>query len=115
MMQLLDAYFEARQKVFDYFGYNEDWRVIPLQDYTDTFWCIEDGTLYWADDEKTLLALPGDHYSAPIWTYRHLPKHVYEGEEFTMAVIDTQTDGNKFLAVLDNSKKREIPEDVERW
>lgn len=36
-----------------------------------------------------------------------LPKWVYEGLEFTMVVVDTHIDGNKFLAVYDNKKRVE--------
>src|SRR6478752_5988412 len=46
-----------------------------------------------------------DYYSDPIYTNRHLPKYVYRGAEFTMICVDTQIDGNKFLAIYDNSKE----------
>lgn len=31
-MELLDKYNDLREQVFAYFGYVEDWRVIPLDD-----------------------------------------------------------------------------------
>lgn len=33
-MKLLAQYFQIQQQIFDYFGYAENWRVIPLDDQT---------------------------------------------------------------------------------
>jgi len=46
-----------------------------------------------------------DYYEDTIYQQRFLPKYIYEGLEYTMISVDTQTDGNKFLAVFDNKKK----------
>ena len=35
-MELLDRYFALQAEIFAYFGYVEDWRVIPLDDLTKT-------------------------------------------------------------------------------
>lgn len=40
-MELYDKFEESRQAVFDYFGYVEDWVVIPLDDKTDYFWELD--------------------------------------------------------------------------
>jgi hypothetical protein len=42
-MKLLDTYNEIRKQIFDYFGYVEDWVVIPLDDATEYYWCLVDG------------------------------------------------------------------------
>lgn len=38
-MKQLDDYFALQQAIFQYFGYREDWRILPLDDcrefYTD--------------------------------------------------------------------------------
>jgi hypothetical protein len=52
------------------------------------------------DDEDA-----GNYYSNEIYTQRHLPKWIYRGAEYTMIVVDTHTDGNKFLQIFDNSKE----------
>ena len=39
-MKLLDKFFKARQRVFDYFGYVENWRVFPLDDATEYYWYL---------------------------------------------------------------------------
>ncbi len=111
-MKLLDDYFELRKKVFTYFGYEEDWKVIPLDDQTDVHWFLDqrgsdDGSVVWSDEPFTeeIIKHGGGVYSAEIFTYRHLDKFVYRGPEFTMVVVDTHTDGNKFLMVFDNAKE----------
>ncbi len=40
-MKLLKEYFELQTKIHDYFGYEEDWKVIPLEDSTDFYWCCD--------------------------------------------------------------------------
>jgi hypothetical protein len=36
-MQLLKDYFALQQQIHDYFGYEEDWVTIPLDDATDMY------------------------------------------------------------------------------
>ena len=42
-MKLLDDYFKLQKEVYDYFGYVEDWVVIPLEDGTEYFWKLHEG------------------------------------------------------------------------
>lgn len=110
-MQLLDRYNEAIQAVHDYFGYVEDWVRIPLDDGRDSFWRIVGGEAYggwlhYADSEEELNEQRGNYYVSEIYTQRFLPKWVYRGAEYTLVSIDTRTDGNKYLIVLDNAKER---------
>lgn len=109
-MKALDDYFSLQKQIYDYFGYVEDWVVIPLDDQRSMFWRIEGGEGYggevmWAETVEKLNS-DGDYYSGPVYTQRFLPKWVYRGAEFTMICVDTHTDGNKFLMVFDNTKER---------
>ena len=110
-MELLDRYNEAIAAVHAYFGYVEDWRVIPLDDGREHYWYLDGGeahgaTLHYAYSEEELTTEEGNYYEAAVYTYYHLPKWVYRGPEYTMVSIDTQTDGNKFLMVLSNERER---------
>lgn len=108
-MKLLDDYFNLRNQVFDYFGYVEDWKVIPLDDSRGYYWRLSDeDTVEFADTEEELESQSGNYYENEIFPYCHLPKHVYRGEEYTMVVVDTRTDGNKFLQILSNCKERTL-------
>lgn len=105
-MKLLDDYFALQQQILDYFGYVEDWVAIPLDDGRAFFWHLRGegpGTLEFADGALKLGT--GEGYEHEIYTQRFLPKWVYRGADYTMVCVDTRTDGNKFLMVLDNAKE----------
>ncbi len=111
-MKLLDDAITATEAVYNYFGYKEDWRVIPLSDETIYFWRVDQdeatgqGSVTFADSIGELESGDGNCYSHEIYTQRHLPKWVYRGEDYTMISCDTHTDGNKFLCVFDNKKEQ---------
>ena len=110
-MRLLNDYFNMQQQIYNYFGYVEDWRVLPIEDSTEYYWHItgeESGCeVKFAKYEENLFeGTMEDGYSNEIYTQRHLPKWVYRGADYTMTVVDTNTDGNKFLQIFDNSKER---------
>lgn len=109
-MELLDKYNELREQVFAYFGYVEDWRVIPLDDSRMYFWKLtgegRGAVVKYADSEEELAAEEGQYYEDEIYTQRHLPKWVYRGAEYTMISCDPGTDGNKFLRIFSNENER---------
>lgn len=108
-MEMLDRYLKLQKEIFDYFGYAEDWHVFPIDDAREYFWRIEGGdtgTVCFAETEKELSEKDGQYYENEIYTQRHLPKWVYRGAEYTLIVVDTHTDGNKFLKIFSNSLER---------
>lgn len=109
-MKMLDEYFELQEKVFSYFGYMEDWRVLPLDDCREYYWYLtgegHGDNVCFAKTEKELTEQDGNYYENEIYTQRHLPKWVYRGAEYTLVVVDTHTDGNQLLSVFANSKER---------
>ncbi len=108
-MQLLTELLDIQQKIFDYFGYKQDWRILPLDDARDYFWRLEGGetgAVRFAETEEDLQGESEEYYENEIYTQRHLPKWVYRGEEYTMICVDTHTDGNQLLQVFDNAKER---------
>jgi hypothetical protein len=107
---LLDEHQSAREKIFEYFGYVEDWCVYPIEDARCYIWYTDGDRVVFGDED----AEPGDHYSNTVYRQRFLPKWVYEGDEFTMILVDTHVDGNKFLQIFDNSK-RLSKEQAEAW
>jgi hypothetical protein len=106
-MQLLDQYFEIQKQVYEHFGYVEDWVVIPLDDAREYFWRCDGHTVGFAKTVEELESQDGNYYENEVYTQRFLPKWVYEADDFTMICVDTRTDGNKFLQVFDNDKRRE--------
>lgn len=111
-MKLLKQYFDLQKKIYDYFGYEEDWVVIPLDDCTNRYWSLIQnqyggGHVFWGDAGKCLtledITKGESIYSGVIYTQRFLPKWVFRGAEYTMVSVDTQCDGNKLLMVFDNN------------
>jgi hypothetical protein len=102
----LDKYFKLRQEIFDYFGYVEDWVVLPFDDARDYYWRLrqeENGSGYVEFGGPS----PEDIgiYINEIYTQRFLPKWVYRGKDYTMICVNPRVDGNRFLQIFDNSKE----------
>lgn len=105
---LLASHEASKSALFDYFGYREDWRVLPVDDATQYLWRLDGegpGTVRFADTDEQLNS-DGDYYENEIYMQRHLPKWVYRGADYTMIVVDTHTDGNQFLQIFANAKRR---------
>lgn len=103
-------------KIYNHFGYVEDWAVIPLEDSTASHWCLlqnEDGTgkVWFSDAPFTVEGIESGEvlYSCDIYTQRFLPKWVYRADDYTMICVDPRTDGNKFLMIFDNEKELKDP------
>ena len=102
-MKLLDEYSKLKEEIYNYFGYIEDWVVIPIEDRREYFWDLGNNEVIYAENENDFNT--GNYYEDEIYTQRFLTKWVYEKEDYTMICVDTHTDGNKFLAIYDNSKR----------
>ena len=121
-MKLIDDYEKAKQAIYDHVGFTEDWVVFPLDDATYMFWLTFSDNVWYAKTEaelkkgmyQELVELPGEGeaaaeiYSDWIYTQRHYPKHVYEGDELTMIFCDPQTDNCKWFRLFDNAKRVKI-------
>lgn len=108
---LIDSYFEAKDKIHEAFGYEPDWKEIPLEDRRGCHWMIvgseRTGSVVWSDKPFTeeLVIAGKEIYSGPIYTQRFLPKWVYRTDTHVLVSVDTQTDGNKFLMIFDVDKE----------
>lgn len=116
-MDIIQEYFDLQVKVHEYFGYHEDWVVIPLVDHRDMYWILyehinADGETYGADInyyEKPIedgYEEDGEHYHATLYTQRFLSKWIYRGEDYTMICMDTRSDGNKYMGIFNNKKEQ---------
>lgn len=127
---IVDKYFRLRKSIFDKFGYQEDWRHFPIEDYRDVYWTLDrsESSVTFAeteenlriglidlgivDDEETRFALKKtkipDYYQDNVYTYRHLSRYVYPAHDYTMILVDTYTDGNILLKIFDNKKERTV-------
>lgn len=106
-MEKLEQYFKLQKEIYDYFGYKEDWVVIPIEDAREYYWWLSGegrgGEVKFAKEKQYVFeGTEKDGYSNEIYTQRFLPKWVYRGKDYTMICVDTHTDGNKFLQIFDN-------------
>lgn len=108
-MQILDKYFGLRKQILDYFGYKEDWRIIPLDDCRQYYWYLTgesaEDRVYFAKSENELSEQHGECYENSIYAYGDLERWVYRGVGYTLVVVDTHTNGNKLLSIFDNAKE----------
>lgn len=105
-MKLLDNYNEVLDELYNYFGFEEDWTVYPIDDRRKYWWELDSSEVRFYDSKEAYEQQDDGHtYADEILNHRFYPKAVYEGLEFTMIMVDTHTDGNKFLAIYDNSKQ----------
>ncbi len=115
---MIDDYFKLQEQIYNYFGYVENWAVIPLEDRRDYWWHEDGSEVHYTTTESNMKALiendfnydnaecdGNTYYADEIYTQRFLTKWVYRAEDYTMICVDTHTDGNKFLAIYDNKKE----------
>lgn len=105
-MKQLDEYNKAETELFKYFGFKEEWAIYSVDDRREYYWKLNAVEVSYYDTKEAYDKQDGGHtYKDEILYHRFYPKAVYEGEEFTMIMVDMYVDGNKFLAIYDNSKK----------
>jgi len=118
-VEQVDTYKISLDKIYDYFGYKEKCYVFPIDDCRDYYWDIEKHKVVFCKDKKNMILdeqnnkwTHPDDCDDDFYSHEHFyvhedekRKNVYEGLNFTMIVVDTRTDGNKFLCIFDNSKR----------
>lgn len=110
----LDRYLDRRYEVHEYFGYKEDWVAIPIDDRREYWWGLDGegpGRVGYSTTKSSVLRglfdgdLVFDYFEDVIYTQCYLPRWVYRGLDFTMICVDTNVDGNRFLAIYSNAKE----------
>lgn len=106
-MQQLKQYDEARQDIYNYFNYEEEWRVFPIADYTRYYWKLSSETrpdsVMFSDSKEIVLEEDGN--SKYFYHEEICRGQVMTGKEYTAIIVDTNTDGNIFFSVFSNDKK----------
>ena len=110
-MKLLKDYFKLEKEIKNYFGYVEQWKAIPLSDETDMYWFIANNQCVYSDEPISLEKMleVGPHYSFVLYG----KQSIYRKDDYTMLVVDTNTDFNIFLMIFDNEKECKDPKIIE--
>ncbi|WP_226035699.1 hypothetical protein [Aquibacillus saliphilus] len=103
-MDIISKFFNQQQEIYDYFGFVEDWVVLPFDDRRGFAWKLTGSEVSFGRRED-IINDTGNQYVDSIYKQRFYDKWVYVGEDYTMVMVDTQTDGNRFLAIFDNDRR----------
>jgi len=120
-MDLIEKYKSALQEIYDHIGFEEDWSVFPVDDSTECYWIFGDalekllekkggdwffGDLVFSPSKEDLLnSNESNIYSNEILHHRFYKKSIFVGEKYTGILVDTHSDGNKFLQIFENDKQ----------
>jgi hypothetical protein len=104
-MDIIEEYFKLLEEVYEYFGFKEDYVIFALEDRRDYEWVLIDDDVVQYGNREDILNDTGEYYEDEIYKQRFYNKWIYRGKDYTMIMVDTHTDGNKFLAVFDNKKE----------
>ncbi len=102
--ELLSEYARLEQEILAHFNYEPQWREYLIRDYRDLWWGLVGHTLYYqyennlATDE---VLRQGNFCTAEVRSVYH------SADGHTMVCLDTNTDGNKYLGVFEDSKRVE--------
>ena len=100
-MKILDRYNSILEELYNYFGYTEGWKVYPIDDSREYFWIIKRDCVEFYDTKEDYLN--GNEDS--MYENEIINKSIFIGADYTAIIVDTHTDGNKFLQIFDNAKK----------
>lgn len=107
--ELLNTHATVTKSIHEYFGYEQQMAVIPIEDMREYYWQLiqeEDGSgVVRFADNPTDLTTPGENYwQFRIYTQRHLPRHVYRTNAYTMVVAGNEHEmpAYKVLQIFNN-------------
>ena len=111
-MQLLDNYQALEKQIHEYFGYEQNWRLLPIDDCRKYYWNVDDTSgVNYADSVQELETETGNCYSGEFYFAGSTEPLIYRKTDYTMIAIDTGCDGNVMLMIFDNAKEiKELPE-----
>jgi len=97
-----DLFFALRDDIHNYFGYAEDWHIIPMADHRSYLWSIDGGYVNYHEDfqpAEKLTEIQTDRIYS-----RDDSSGIYRGEEYTM--IRVYIRGGYALKIFDNKMEK---------
>lgn len=106
---MFDEYFKLQEEIYEYFGFLEDWVVLPFDDRRNYYWIlVDEDSVQYAEIKEDIINDTGTYYQDEIYKQRFYKQWVYRGKDYSMIMVDTHTDGNRFLAIYDNKKEMKL-------
>lgn len=117
MRELLSRYNELESQILNYFGYQQEWTMLPLDDMTMMSWMLVTNRVIWSDKPLTVeIIKDGEIYDAFAFAaFNMVQRWVWEKEDYTLLRVDTRSDNNYLLMVFDNSRRVIDPELVKLY
>jgi len=107
--ETLNGYFNLRREIQDYFGYKEDWEVLPLSDEREMYWMlVEDKTPFIVYSTEPLTTDTINDIGICIqFVYGHYKtrRTAYRRDDLVAVPLGPDIDGNKFLMIFDAAKE----------
>lgn len=111
-MELLKQYQVLEKEILEYFGYQEQWRVLPLHDSTDMYWMVDRNGVHFGEEYADCAYGAAESESDKAFMFSNeLCGKVCRGKDYTAVPVYTNCDGNMFLQIFDNAKEVTPDED----
>ncbi len=108
-MKLLNDLLELKKKIYEYFGYEANWCEFPFCDSLEYYWTLGDYNVSFCKDRDQIVNQDesGEYYDNELITDSlcSTAPSVYRGADYTMMIVDTHCDGNKYLQIFANNKE----------
>lgn len=95
----IESHFNSKleEEILDWFGFEHNWRYLPLRDDRDVYWKVSYGEVYYGEEKFTDIDAM---YSGSI-----IHDQVVRKGDYVLIAYDTQCDGNKYLGLFIASKE----------
>ena len=105
---VLRAFGEARELLYDHVGFVPGWVECPIDLVTsDKWWGLSDNTVKYADTKAEYASQSGNYYEDDLYMQRFYKKLVYEGEKYTMVFCNPHVDGVQWFRFFKNDLRME--------
>lgn len=119
--EIVDKYFKLQQDIYSLFGYVEQWTVFPLEDRRQYFWFVSEHRVWYSSKKSNLDAVVAHYLESNEleWDITNVDSGdiyidekcspLHTANDLAMVQVDTNTDGNVFLAIYDIGKQVRLP------
>ena len=111
----IDRYFEIECEIKEALGWKDSWKILPLNDNRSRYWMLAGGNkstgqgsiVVTSDEPFTRANVEAGKviYGSEIYTQRDHERWIFRAGGVVLTPVDTQTDGNIFLYLLDVEKE----------
>lgn len=108
MRELLSRYNELESQILNYFGYQQEWTMLPLDDMTMMYWMLADDKVVWSDKLLTAETVEKgmEIYDAVAYiAFNMTERWIWTKDDYTLLRVNTRSDNNHLLMVFDNSRQ----------